>query len=158
LKPYYEAGSPVRELAELLAAEGHEVYLVGGTVRDAFLDLDLEHRDIDLATSARPDVVEPLVTSWADAVWTQGRAFGTIGAIKASRHFEITPYRADVYPPESRKPEVQFSRDIETDLSRRDFTVNAMALALPEPAFVDPFHGAADLAALVLRTPLAPEV
>jgi len=158
LQPYYEAGSPVRELAELIAAEGHEVYLVGGTVRDAFLDLDLERRDIDLATSARPDVIERLATPWADAVWTQGRAFGTIGAIKAGRHFEVTTYRADVYHPESRKPEVQFSDDIETDLSRRDFTVNAMALALPEPAFVDPFHGAADLAALVLRTPLAPEV
>jgi poly(A) polymerase len=103
-------------------------------------------------------VVERLVAPWADAVWTQGRAFGTIGAIKGGRLFEITTYRADVYRSESRKPEVRYSDDIRADLSRRDFTVNAMALALPEPAFVDPFHGAADLAALVLRTPLAPEV
>ena len=160
LQPFYEAGSPVRSLGELLAAEGHEVYLVGGTVRDAFLDLDLEDLgiDVDLATNARPEVVERLVTPWADAVWTQGRAFGTIGAMKDGRRFEITTYRADVYHGDSRKPEVTYSDDIETDLSRRDFTVNAMALALPEPAFVDPFHGAADLAALVLRTPLAPEV
>jgi len=158
LQPYYEAGSPVRELGELLAAEGHEAYLVGGTVRDAFLDLDLDHRDIDIATSARPEVVERLMGPWADAVWTQGRAFGTIGALKERRHFEVTTYRADTYRSDSRKPEVEYSDNIETDLSRRDFTVNAMALALPEPAFVDPFHGAADLAALVLRTPLAPEI
>jgi poly(A) polymerase len=158
LQPYYEAGSPARELAELLAADGHESFLVGGTVRDAFLDLDLEGRDIDIATSARPEAVERLVTPWADAVWTVGRDFGTIGAAKGGRQLEITTYRADVYRSESRKPEVRYSDDLETDLSRRDFTVNAMALALPVPAFVDPFHGAADLAALVLRTPLAPEV
>jgi len=158
LQAYYEAGSPVRELGELLTAAGHQAFLVGGTVRDAFLDLDLEGRDVDIATSARPEVVERLVTPWADAVWTQGRAFGTIGAIKAGRHFEITTFRADTYRSESRKPEVEYSDDIETDLSRRDFTVNAMALALPEPAFVDPFHGAADLATLVLRTPLGPEI
>jgi poly(A) polymerase len=158
LQPYYEAGSSVRELGELLAADGHEAYLVGGTVRDAFLDLDLERRDIDIATSARPEAVERLLTPWADAVWTQGRAFGTIGAVKGGRHFELTTYRADTYRSDSRKPEVEYSDDIETDLSRRDFTVNAMALALPEPAFVDPFHGAADLVARVLRTPLAPEI
>ena len=158
LQPYYEAGSPVRELGEILAADGHEAYLVGGTVRDAFLDLDLEGRDIDIATSARPEAVERLLLPWADAVWTQGRAFGTIGAVKGGRQFELTTYRADTYRSDSRKPEVEYSDNIETDLSRRDFTVNAMALALPEPAFVDPFHGAADLVALVLRTPLAPEI
>ncbi|GMU78144.1 MAG: CCA tRNA nucleotidyltransferase [Acidimicrobiia bacterium] len=173
LKPFYEPGSPVRDLAERLAAEGHESYLVGGTVRDAFLDAprgdgagdtagdaaaNAADHDIDIATSARPEVVERIVAAWADQTWLAGRAFGTIGARKAGRTFEITTYRAEVYRPESRKPEVRFSDDIETDLSRRDFTVNAMALALPEPAFVDPFNGAADLAARVLRTPLSPEI
>jgi poly(A) polymerase len=158
LAPYYEPGSPTRELAERLAAVGHSTYLVGGTVRDAFLDLDLTTLDIDIATSARPDVVEGVVRDWADQTWFAGRDFGTIGVRKAGRHLEITTFRADVYRPESRKPEVKFSDDIETDLSRRDFTVNAMALALPEPAFVDPFNGAADLAAHVLRTPLSPEI
>lgn len=158
LLPYYAAGSPARELAELLGAEGYETYLVGGTVRDAFLDLELESRDIDIATSARPDVVERVVGAWAEQMWLAGRDFGTIGAWKAGRQLEITTFRAEVYRPESRKPEVKYADDIETDLSRRDFTVNAMALALPEPAFVDPFNGAVDLATKVLRTPLSPEI
>jgi poly(A) polymerase len=158
LSPFYAAGAPARDLARRLADAGHETHLVGGTVRDAFLDLDLAERDVDLATSARPDVVERIAGDWADQTWTIGRDFGTIGARKGDTTYEITTYRAEVYRPESRKPEVRFADDLETDLSRRDFTVNAMALALPEPAFVDPFGGAADLAARVLRTPLAPEV
>ena len=160
LQPFYDAGSPVRDLAARLAAEGAESYLVGGTVRDAFLDVDLEAegRDVDIATSARPDVVERVAGEWADQTWLAGRDFGTIGARKGSRIYEITTFRAEIYRPESRKPEVRFSDDIETDLSRRDFTVNAMALAIPEPAFVDPFSGAADLAARVLRTPLSAEI
>ena len=158
LTPYYDADSPVRDLAQRLAAEGHESHLVGGTVRDAFLDLDLAGRDVDIATSARPDVVERVVGDWADQIWLAGRAFGTVGARKGSTIYEITTYRAEVYRPESRKPEVRYSDDIETDLSRRDFTVNAMALAIPDPAFVDPYNGAADLVARVLRTPLTPEV
>jgi poly(A) polymerase len=160
LQPFYDADSPVRDLAGRLAAEGAESYLVGGTVRDAFLDVDLEAegRDVDIATSARPDVVERIAGGWADQTWLAGRDFGTIGARKGGRTYEITTYRAEVYRAESRKPEVRFSDDIETDLSRRDFTVNAMALAIPEPAFVDPFDGAADLATRVLRTPLSPEI
>jgi len=158
LQPFYDADSPVRDLAARLAAAGHESHLVGGTVRDAFLDLDLTGKDVDIATSARPDVVEPIVAEWADQTWAVGRDFGTIGAIKRGVTYEITTYRADVYRPESRKPEVRYSDDIETDLSRRDFTVNAMALAIPEPAFVDPFGGATDLATRVLRTPLSPEI
>jgi poly(A) polymerase len=98
------------------------------------------------------------VRPWADAVWLQGRRFGTIGCRKDGTLLEITTFRAEVYRAESRKPEVVFSDDIATDLSRRDFTVNAMALRLPEPELVDPFDGAADLAARRLRTPLAPEI
>lgn len=158
LRPFYAADAPVRDLATRLAAAGAESHLVGGTVRDAFLDLDLTGRDVDIATSARPDVVERIVADWADQTWLAGRDYGTVGARKGSVIYEITTYRAEVYRPESRKPEVRFSDDIATDLSRRDFTVNAMALAVPEPAFVDPHGGAADLAARVLRTPLAPEI
>ena len=94
----------------------------------------------------------------ADAFWTQGKRFGTIGLMRAGRRFEITTHRAEAYVPESRKPEVRFGDDIETDLSRRDFTVNAMALSLPELVLVDPFDGIGDLAARRLRTPLDPEV
>ena len=160
LREFYEPGSPIRELGGRLAAAGHQAYLVGGTVRDAFLDRDLSGPDVDvdLATDARPDEVERIVRPWADHVWLQGQRFGTVGCLKRGRRFEITTFRAEVYHPDSRKPEVSYSDDLETDLSRRDFTVNAMALAVPEPDFVDPFGGAADLAAKVLRTPLAPEV
>jgi poly(A) polymerase len=91
-------------------------------------------------------------------VWLQGQRFGTIGCEKDGERFEVTTFRADVYRPESRKPEVTFSDDIVTDLSRRDFTVNAMAIALDDPTLVDPFDGLPDLAARRLRTPLSPEV
>ena len=147
-----------RPLAERFAAAGHRLYLVGGVVRDAIVDrLDPGRTDLDLTTDARPDDIEALVSSWADAVWTQGKRFGTIGCKRGNRVYEITTHRAEAYDPDSRKPDVQFSADVEADLSRRDFTVNAMALRLPDPQLIDPFQGIADLAAKRLRTPLAPE-
>ncbi|MEX2255548.1 MAG: CCA tRNA nucleotidyltransferase [Acidimicrobiia bacterium] len=155
LRPYYEPGSPTRELADRLVAAGHECYLVGGTVRDAFLGH--ESPDVDLTTDARPDVIEGIVRGWADHVWLQGARFGTIGAEKDGVPMEITTFRGDVYRPESRKPEVAFAATIEDDLLRRDFTVNAMALALPEPRLVDPHEGAKDLHDGRLRTPQSPE-
>jgi poly(A) polymerase len=158
LTRFFEAGSPTRELAERIVATGHECYLVGGPVRDAFLDRSDPDADVDLTTDSRPDEVERIVRGWADYVWLQGQRFGTVGCAKDGTRFEITTFRGDVYRPESRKPSVDYTDDIETDLSRRDFTVNAMALALPEPRLVDPYGGAADLAARVLRTPLSPEV
>ena len=146
----------VRPLADRFAAAGFRTYLVGGTVRDLLLGRAIT-RDFDLTTDARPDDIERIVSGWADAVWTQGKRFGTVGCSKAGRDFEITTHRAEAYTPDSRKPDVQFSDRVEADLTRRDFTVNAMALALPEPLLIDPFDGAADLAASRLRTPLAPE-
>jgi poly(A) polymerase len=159
LRPLLEPSSPVQELARLLTAAGHACYVVGGSVRDALLDVspDVEP-DVDVATDARPDAVESLVRDWADHVWLQGRSFGTVGCQKGDTRIETTTFRAEVYRPESRKPEVVFADDIETDLSRRDFTINAMALRLPDPELVDPFDGAVDLAAKRLRTPLEPEV
>src|SRR5215211_3438231 len=159
LRPLLDAESPVQELAGRLVAGGHRCYLVGGSVRDAFLDLSPDQqRDVDVATDARPDVVERVVRGWADHVWLQGQRFGTVGCEKEGTRIEITTFRADVYRPESRKPEVAFADDIATDLSRRDFTINAMALRRPDPELVDPFDGAADLAGKRLRTPLEPEV
>jgi len=150
-----------RPLADRFAADGKQIYLVGGIVRDLLLgDVDLRGDadvDIDLTTDARPSDTKRLLSGWADAVWTQGERFGTIGGQKDGRRFEITTHRAEVYVPDSRKPDVVYSDRIEADLSRRDFTINAMALALPDPELIDPFGGAADLAANVLRTPLSPQ-
>ena len=146
-----------RPLAERFTAAGRRLYLVGGVVRDAFVGRLDAHDDLDFTTDAPPDEVEAMVRGWADSVWTQGKRFGTIGCAKDGRRIEITTHRAEAYTPESRKPEVAYADDVETDLSRRDFTVNAMALAVPEPRLIDPFDGAADLAARRLRTPLAPE-
>ena len=150
-------------LAQRFAAAGRRLYLVGGTVRDGFVGrpgggaaFD-ESTDIDCTTEARPGEIETIVRGWADAVWLQGKAFGTIGCSYRGRRFEITTHRAEAYAPDSRKPAVEFGDDIAQDLARRDFTVNAMALSLPEVELVDPHGGLADLAAKVLRTPLDPE-
>ncbi len=156
LQRFFEPGSPTQELAARLAARGHRAYLVGGSVRDALLDRDID--DVDITTAARPDEIEAAVRGWADALWLQGKRFGTIGCERAGERFEITTFRADVYHPESRKPEVTFSDAVETDLSRRDFTVNAMAIALDNPQLIDPFGGLDDLAQRRLRTPLSPQV
>jgi poly(A) polymerase len=149
----------VGPLADAFVAAGHRVYLVGGIVRDQLLGRALDDgADIDLTTSARPEETRRIVAPLADAVWTQGARFGTIGCRIDGRIYEITTHRAEAYRPDSRKPDVVFADAVEADLSRRDFTVNAMALSLPDPVLVDPFGGAADLAAGRLRTPLAPEV
>lgn len=152
MAPLLGPDSPLQELAGLIVAAGHECYLVGGPVRDVFLDRAIV--DLDLTTDARPDVIERIVEPWADYVWLQGARFGTVGAAKSGSNFEITTFRADVYHADSRRPEVQFGDDLATDLSRRDFTVNAMALRLPDLQLIDPFDGLADVMARRLRTPL----
>ncbi len=149
--------SVLDELSQRFAAAGHELALVGGPVRDALLGRMADDADLDLTTDADPDRVESLVRGWADAHWDIGREFGTIGARKGDYTIEITTYRSDVYASHSRKPQVAFGDSLEGDLSRRDFTVNAMAVRWPDLSFVDPFGGLADLAAGVLRTPVTPE-
>ncbi len=114
--------------------------------------------DLDLTTDALPAETERLVQGWADDIWTQGERFGTIGLRKGTQVYEITTHRAEVYVPDSRKPEVTFGDDLAVDLSRRDFTINALALRLPDMELFDPFGGLADLAAGRLRTPLDPEI
>ncbi len=158
LARFFEPTSATQELARRLGDAGHRAYLVGGSVRDAFLDRVRDGSDTDIATGARPDVVEQVVRDWADAVWLQGERFGTVGCQKDGEVFEITTFRAEIYRNDSRKPEVSYSDDIQTDLSRRDFTVNAIAIALDEPDLVDPYGGLDDLVARRLRTPLSPEI
>ncbi|NNG38454.1 CCA tRNA nucleotidyltransferase [Flexivirga sp. ID2601S] len=146
----------LQELGDLFAGAGHELALVGGPVRDAFLGRS--SHDLDLTTSATPEQTEALLAPWASATWDIGRDFGTIGARKGTDIVEVTTYRSDVYDRKSRKPVVAFGESLEDDLVRRDFTVNAMALRLPTLDFVDPYGGIAALAARTLMTPSAPEV
>jgi len=152
-------------LAERFAAAGHRLFLVGGAVRDLLLGVAHADDDLDLTTDARPSEIKALLDGWADALWTQGEKFGTIGAKRtwpdgAERTIEITTFRAEAYTDDSRKPQVTFADQIDVDLGRRDFTINAMALELTsaEPTLVDPYGGAADLATATLRTPLTPEI
>ena len=148
-------GPVLDELGERFTAAGEEIALVGGSVRDAMLGR--LHHDLDLTTSARPETTERLVKDWADATWDMGRAFGTIGCRKGDWQVEITTYRAESYQPDSRKPAVDYGDSLAGDLGRRDFTVNAMAVRLPERRFEDPHGGVADLGHGLLRTPGRPE-
>ncbi|MEV5812464.1 CCA tRNA nucleotidyltransferase [Streptomyces mutabilis] len=151
------------DLARRFQEAGFSLALVGGSVRDALLGR--LGNDLDFTTDARPQDVLKIMKPWADAVWDVGIAFGTVGAQKAARvgdadrtwQIEVTTYRSEAYDRTSRKPEVSYGDSIEDDLVRRDFTVNAMAVALPEKEFIDPHGGLEDLAARVLRTPGTPE-
>ncbi|MDY0828430.1 CCA tRNA nucleotidyltransferase [Microbacterium sp. BG28] len=146
------ASSPVVVvLADAFAAAGHELAVVGGPVRDALLGRTTH--DLDFTTDADPDEILRIVTPISTAQWDIGRAFGTIGARIRGEQVEITTYRADAYDGETRKPVVAFGDSLESDLVRRDFTVNAMALRVPGPQLVDPHGGIEDLVAGVLRTP-----
>ncbi|MFG2093124.1 CCA tRNA nucleotidyltransferase [Streptomyces sp. NPDC048612] len=148
--------SPVADdLARRFQEAGFTLALVGGSVRDALLGR--LGNDLDFTTDARPEDVLKIVRPWADAVWEVGIAFGTVGCKKDSFDIEVTTYRSEAYDRTSRKPEVSYGDSIEQDLVRRDFTVNAMAVLLPQKEFVDPHDGLEDLAARVLRTPGTPE-
>ena len=139
-------------LGHLFARAGHELSLVGGPVRDAFLGVT--PHDLDCTTSARPEETERILTAWGDACWDVGKEFGTIGARKGDVVVEVTTYRTEEYEVGSRKPRVAYGDTLTGDLTRRDFTVNAMALRLPDLQLVDPCGGFEDLCAGVLRTPV----
>lgn len=147
----------IHELGRRFEAAGHELALVGGPVRDAVLGR--ESADLDFTTSARPEATERILREWTGggAIWDMGREFGTLGGVRDGVKVEITTYRTESYDPASRKPQVVYGDTLEGDLSRRDFTLNAMAVRLPSLELVDPFDGLADLAKGVLRTPVAPE-
>ena len=149
------AGRELTLLAGIFERAGHELALVGGPVRDAFLGRPVQ--DLDLTTDASPDRILELVTPVADAHWDIGRDFGTVGMRLGDVTVEITTYRSDAYDGESRKPRVEFGTSLEADLTRRDFTVNSMALRLPQRVLVDPSGGVEDLLSGVLRTPGPPE-
>ncbi len=148
----------VRPLAEQFDAAGHSLYLVGGVVRDLLLGRHDAGEDIDLTTDALPAVSKGLMGPVSSALWTQGERFGTIGAHINGRAIEVTTHRAESYDPESRKPVVAFGDELVTDLSRRDFTINAMAVSVIDGSFHDPFGGRGDLARRRLTTPLDPSI
>ena len=154
LRPTLDAAN---ELARLFEAAGARLYLVGGVVRDLLADRRSDG-DLDFTTDALPSLTQQILSGWGDTVWAQGKRFGTIGAARGGKRVEITTHRAEQYGASSRNPDVVFSTALEADLARRDFTVNAMALSLPDLKLVDPFHGVEDLTEKRLRTPLAPEV
>src|SRR5579871_1826865 len=144
------------ELGTLFARAGHELALVGGSVRDVFLGGHPEG-DLDMTTDAVPERVLEIVSEWADKTWTVGIDFGTVGLRKGNDIFEITTYRSESYGPRSRKPDVKYGTSLDEDLVRRDFTINAMAARLPSYELVDPFGGLAALQERVIRTPRRPE-
>src|SRR5512146_1010497 len=149
------APAQTAELGELFARAGHELALVGGPVRDAFLGGI--PGDLDLTTDATPEEVLAITRGWADKTWTIGIEFGTVGLRKRDAIFEITTYRSEAYLRGSRKPEVRYGTSLTDDLLRRDFTINAMAARLPSYELVDPFDGLGALSEGVIRTPGRPE-
>jgi poly(A) polymerase len=149
----------LRELGRVFADAGHELYLVGGSVRDALLGR--LGSDLDFTTDAWPEQMQRFLRPWAEALWDTGIEFGTIGVAKAGHRMEITTFRADTYDQVSRNPQVRFGDRLEDDVVRRDFTVNAMAVRVTPDGpgeFIDPLGGLAALRAKVLDTPSAPEV
>jgi poly(A) polymerase len=149
----------LRELGQLFADAGHQLYLVGGSVRDALLERPLT--DLDFTTDARPDRVQQVVRRWADGLWDTGIEFGTVGVGKGAERLEITTFRADAYDRVTRNPEVLFGDRLEDDLLRRDFTVNAMAVRITPAGlgeFHDPLGGLDAIRDRVLDTPSTPEV
>jgi poly(A) polymerase len=145
------------EVGERFRLAGYQLYLVGGAVRDLLLQRG-PGRELDFATDAKPEEIIRMLQGWADRKYLTGIRFGTVGARKDEYDLQVTTFRKEVYPEDDRHPHVTFANDLEVDLSRRDFTVNAMAVSLPDRAFVDPFGGVRDLAAKLLDTPLDPSV
>ncbi len=143
------------ELGRRFERAGHELHLVGGSVRDALLGRLGD--DLDFATDARPEQTLAVVAGWAEAVWETGREFGTIGVSRKGLRLEVTTFRADSYDGVSRNPVVRYGDSLIDDLSRRDFAINAMALSVPGREFTDPYGGRKDLAARLIRTPGRPE-
>ena len=144
------------EVGQLFEKSGFEISLVGGPVRDAILGKSV--KDLDLTTNAKPEEIQKTLKNWAEDIWDVGIKFGTVGARKKDFIFEITTYRTEQYEDTSRKPSVEFGKKLEEDLARRDFTINAMALKLPNFELVDSYNGLSDLNSKTLKTPLDPEI
>jgi poly(A) polymerase len=151
-----ESADLLKELGEKFSKNGFEISLVGGPVRDAVLGKLV--KDLDLTTNAKPEEIQKCLKGWADSIWDVGIKFGTVGAKVKDYVFEITTYRTEQYEDTSRKPSVEFGKTLEEDLARRDFTINAMALRLPNFELVDIYNGLTDLNNKILSTPLDAQI
>ena len=157
IRSLIEKAPMASSLADAFKEAGFRLALVGGPVRDAILGR--LGNDLDFTTNAHPNQTKKILQSWAESVWETGIVFGTVAGKRGETTVEVTTYRSDSYGTQSRKPEVEFGDSIEADLSRRDFTINAMALELTEgaPIFIDPHNGLSDLGKKIIRTPTTPE-
>ena len=143
----------ISPLVQSFDASGYKIYAVGGVVRESLLGVT-QVDDIDLTTDALPNEIKSIMSPLVESLWNQGERFGTIGGIISGLNIEVTTHRAEKYTTSSRKPEVEFGTSILDDLSRRDFTINAIAVSLPDLKVVDPFNGINDLQNKQLKTPL----
>ncbi len=155
LQPVLRLLTPI---AEDFTAAGHRLYLVGGVVRDIAFGVSRDLSDLDLTTDARPDFISSVLEPHASVLWTQGERFGTIGAQIEGKAVEITTHRTEIYASDTRKPEVNFGDSLDVDLSRRDFTINAMAISIPDGEFFDPHGGLSHVDQKLLVTPIDPVV
>ena len=144
---------PVRICLDRLEKAGFPAYAVGGCVRDAYLGL--QPSDYDMCTAAVPEQTEGVFSD--RRLVLAGKKHGTVGVVTESGIIEITTFRTEGDYRDNRHPGwVKFVPDIEADLARRDFTVNAMAYS-PIRGYADPFGGRADLDAGILRAVGQPE-
>ena len=141
----------LKELNMLFLSKKKDLYVVGGSVRDAILGREL--KDIDLTTNAHPEEIEEIVDKWSDKTWKIGAMYGTISVKKNNYQMEITTYRKEIYRKESRKPEVKFSKSLKEDLIRRDFTFNSIAVELTSGEIIDPYNGIEDIEKKIIKTP-----
>ncbi|MDQ4106769.1 MAG: RNA nucleotidyltransferase, partial [Actinomycetota bacterium] len=133
-----EIPEPLERLGEAFRGEGHDLYLVGGYVRDALLGQ--ESPDADATTGAHPKEIKRILRPHAEHLWTVGERFGTVGVRVGGYDVEVTTYRSDLYTQGSRHPEVAFGESLEEDLARRDFTINAVAADAVTGEILDPFE------------------
>ena len=157
LQSLVERAPLASSLATEFKAKGFRLALVGGPVRDAILGR--LGNDLDFTTDAHPLETKKILKGWAENIWDTGIAFGTVAGKRGDTTVEVTTYRSEKYDEDSRNPDVEYGDSIEGDLSRRDFTINAMALELTTdaPEFIDPFNGIDDLAKMIIRTPASAE-
>ena len=146
------------KIADKFKEHNKDLYLVGGSVRDILIDSEKPLYDLDYTTNARPGEISKILSELTNSLWKQGIEFGTVGCLFEGFRHEITTFRQEAYIPESRKPAVIFGESLEVDLSRRDFTINTIALDLSNMEIIDPYNGRSDLERAVLKTPLSPEI